>query len=210
MTIDHLNRFFGHRCAASLVRWFPNAKEVTETIGAFVAITTRLRHLSRGDRSVVAVVVGDGHSPRTGAFIATSTAWRVISIDPVLSAKRHGVERLETRSHRIEDTPAIDAHDGPAIIVAVHSHARLNDAVRKITNASTLDVVSIPCCVPQTITRFGDVLLSPSLEYADAAILSPERRVLVWRDVWTHNFTPRRARYDVASYDANGSPVEGT
>lgn len=182
-TTDHIDRFFGHPRAGDLTRWFPTAKEVTETVGAFMAITRHLRHLARGDRSVAAVVVGDGHSPRTGAYIAISTAWRVISVDPVMRQRKHDVDRLETRSDRIEQTPTIDAEGGRVVIVAVHSHALLNDAVRKVHNAASVDVVSIQCCVPQVINRTDGSAVAPDVEYADEAILSPERRVLVWRNV---------------------------
>lgn len=66
------------------------------------------------------------------------------------------------------------------MIVAVHSHARLPDAVRvAVTNPGTqVAVVAIPCCVPQVLHG-----VPPDVGYDDPDIMSPERRVLVWRDV---------------------------
>lgn len=173
----HLDRFFAHPGRARIVRFFPNTKEVTESMAAFHAVNKHL-HVDRGARDVTVVVVGDGHSPRTGALFAVSTNWEVWSVDPVMRMKYDGaVDRLCVRSDKIEDTTPFDVAEGHVIIVAVHSHGLLRDAVAKIKNSRRIDVVSIPCCVPQVLDT------QPVVKYEDTAILSPERTVLVWRDV---------------------------
>lgn len=193
MSTAHIDRFFAHNRRGELAPMFPNAKEVSESMGAFHAIVTHLcvtGALRRADPSTVAIVVGDGHSPRTGALIAMSTAWSVVSIDPVMRPRhttagpRKGL-RLTAIADRIENLQP-RSFAGDVVIVAVHSHARMDDAVTFVAECRSLHAVAIPCCVPQTIAG-----AAPTTEYSDEAILSPERRVLVWRDVPLRNKPPR-------------------
>lgn len=189
--LAHLNRFFTHPSRSRLAPFFPNAKEVTESYGAFHAVNTHLPHLDRGDAGVVVVVVGDGHSPRTGALFAMSSAWRVYSVDPVIRFKYNGaVERLVVLPLKVEDAAGYLPESKKVLIVAVHSHACLRDAVRAVGPCERLDVVSIPCCVPQFIPYVDEegrdtlVKIKPDVAYEDQSILSPERTVLVWKDVY--------------------------
>lgn len=71
--LTHLDRFFKHPSKEILVPFFPNAKEVTESFGAFHAVNEHLSHLSRDDINVAVICVGDGHSPRTGMLFAVCT-----------------------------------------------------------------------------------------------------------------------------------------
>ena len=187
---DHLDRFFTHPCKAKLASFFPNAKEVTETFGAFHAVKQHLPHLRQGDPNVMVLVVGDGHSPRTGALFALSSAWSVWSFDPLMSLKYRGVsERLQLVDAKIEDVFGWSMPNKRFLVVAVHSHAELKHAVAKVRACAGMDVVSIPCCVPQWVPYLDPcgeqtvVPVPPTVEYEDPAILSPERRVKVWRNV---------------------------
>lgn len=186
MSTAHIDRFFAHNRRGELAPLLPNAKEVSESMGAFHAIVTRLcatGALRRADPNTVAIVVGDGHSPRTGALIAMSTAWSVVSVDPVMrprhatASPRKGL-RLTAIADRVENLRPRSFADCDVVLVAVHSHALLDDAVTFVSECRSLHAVAIPCCVPQTIAG-----MAPTTEYSDEAILSPERRVLVWRDV---------------------------
>lgn len=206
----HLDRFFAHACADKLVGLFPNAKEVTESVAAFHAVNTHLAP-SRSTRSVWAVVVGDGHSPRTGAYVALSTNWEVVSVDPVLRRKK-AYESLSPRlwlvPDKVENMPGVYRPYDHVIVIAVHSHATLEAVLRRVRQCARLDVVSIPCCVPQYVpwdvfseeepalrdnTNHGQ-FMPPDVRYEDPAILSPERTVLVWKDVKqrAHNEARRR------------------
>ena len=190
MSTAHLDRFFAHRRRGELAPMFPNVKEVSESMGAFHAIDRRLcatGAIRRAEPNTVAIVVGDGHSPRTGALIAMSTAWSVVSIDPVMRPKHtrdgaHAGLRLTAVASRIEALQPRSFAGRDVVLVAVHSHALLDDAVAFVAECRSLHAVAIPCCVPQAIA--GTV---PTDEYSDEAILSPERRVLVWRDVSPRN-----------------------
>jgi hypothetical protein len=170
----YLSQLVKLRCASRLLSFgiFPNAKEVSESFGAFAA----LRHLpyAPNRRDVLAVCVGDGVSPRTGATIALRSGWRVISVDPLMRAKWAAprIERLTCSRAKIEDLRI--SHPGPVVIVAVHSHARLEDA-RRVIDAPEVAAVAIPCCVPQSLGS------PPDVTYQDAEIISPAREVRVWR-----------------------------
>ena len=188
---DHLDRFFAHPCKAKLAPFFPNAKEVTETFGAFHAVKQYLPHIRQGDPKVSVIVVGDGHSPRTGLLFALSSAWDVYSVDPAMRLKYRGLhDRLMLANMKIEDVVGWSSLvDRRVLIVAVHSHAELKHAITKVRGCAGMDVVSIPCCVPQWVPYLDPggeqtaVPVPPTVEYEDPAILSPERRVKVWRNV---------------------------
>lgn len=65
-------------------------------------------------------------------------------------------------------------HSDHAIIVLVHAHVTIEDALSSI-KAVSCDVVSIPCCVNQD-TILG---VQPNIVFKDLNILSPKRRVLI-------------------------------
>ena len=119
-------------------------KELTESLAVLdVALDlARYSRLERGDPSVT-VLVGDGHSPRTGALVAMETGWTVTSIDPVLSVDgpHPKIARLTCIRARLEDRPDLCAR----LVLAPHSHAP-PELTRRA--ASGGQVVSMPCCVP--------------------------------------------------------------
>lgn len=112
------------------------------------------------------IAVGDGATPRTAATFAFRTHWECFAVDPVMGLS--WVERRENRRadrltcirERIEDC-AFDADR--AIVVAVHSHARL-DATLAVVNSSEIAVVAMPCCFPRTLPK------PPDLTYRDPAV----------------------------------------
>lgn len=187
----YLNEFIGLKCAPDLLAWgvYPNVKEITESAAAFEAVRTRMiPRLS--DKSISVLCVGDGRTPRTAAMFACRSAWAVWSIDPNLSmvAWESKIKRLHPFRGRFEDfDPQCDSLLKAAglwddvIVVAVHSHAALEQAKR----FNPLMVVAIPCCKPQ---MFDDRL--PDKEYTDWGIHSPERTVKVWlrEDMWRAQF----------------------
>ena len=65
---------------------FPNAQEISESMACLAAVTERLRGVvTLGSPRTLAVVVGDGRTPRTAALLALrAPSWRVVSIDPAL------------------------------------------------------------------------------------------------------------------------------
>jgi len=175
------NRYFDElvklRCAPDLLnpryKLFPNAKELTESFGAFRAALRHFRDWMTCD-DVTVVCVGDGCRPRTGATFAFRSPWNVISIDPNLRNPRSvgDIERLECNVKRVQD--CAPRHFPKLLIVAVHSHATLEETMSTLSG-DEVGVIAIPCCVPLELDA------KPIADYRDGGIHSPKNRVLVWR-----------------------------
>jgi len=164
-------------CAGDLLRFFPNAKEITESFACFNAVRKTLGPASFAE-SWTCLVPGDGTAPRTGALFALRTRWNVVSVDPLMKLRwvlwRHHIDRLTARKLHVEALAPIVANR--VIIVSCHSHASLKNAVQRV-NAERCDVISLPCCVPDDIG-------SPTRTWLDKSCWSPENRInayLNWR-----------------------------
>ena len=170
---------------------FPDAKEVTESFGAYAAARRYLREaFPLNDPAVVLIAVGDGSTPRTGATFAMRSAWSCTSVDPRLHETSNrgvcgrppstgwgGVERLTVLPRRVEEV-TVDCDGRPVLVVAVHSHASLAASIGCIGGRpSRVGVIAMPCCVSLVLPG-----LVPDATYEDQAILSPQRRVVVWGD----------------------------
>lgn len=173
----YFDDFLRLKCAPDLLAWkvFPNAKEITESMAAYAAVR-KYGDLDLADPKVHVYCVGDGVTPRTGAVFAVRSAWTVDSIDPRMRNKNYEdkILRLRTWAMPVEQMVPFGG-DGPGVLVAVHSHAKLDACWHLLEGHSTRVVVSIPCCVPQTNHE------SPVVEYADWGIWSPHRLVKIWR-----------------------------
>lgn len=167
---EYLCRFFKLDVAPALMaaKLFPNIKEVTESVGAFAAIKNHI-NIGRSD-DVDVFVVGDGHTPRTGALIASLTKWNVKSIDPQMRQKKWGIKRLETYRNTAEELK-FHGRNNCAILVCVHSHAPISSCLQMLDGYSEVHLVNIPCCFPADIEQQADV------SYVDTSIQSPKQRV---------------------------------
>lgn len=174
----HLHRFFRLNTAPLLMgqRVFPNLKEVTESMGAFVAIHNHLMpHVDRNSNDVDVYCVGDGHSPRTAALIACLTKWNCHSIDPQMRNKKWDFKRLTTYKSKVQDVSFTGKENKTAIIVCVHSHASLKDSVKSINGYGTTYLVNIPCCVKPDLGQ------QPFVSYLDYGIHSEKREVSIYK-----------------------------
>lgn len=186
-SLRYLNEFVGLKCAGDLLDrgLFPNVKEITESMAAYHAVRKYLwkqgYHPSSDKVSVVCV--GDGHTPRTAALFAMRSKWQCYSIDPVLRPREWDIRNLFTEAKKVEDTTLVLHEYDKVIVVAVHSHANLSTAWRRIKPGCP--VIAIPCCIPQNLIvevspDVGAEKILPSFEYEDYGILSPKRTVKVW------------------------------
>lgn len=176
-SLYHVDSFLGSKCSLDLLMWkmFPNTKEITESMGAYRAVTKTLGRGSQGEPNQC-IVVGDGSTPRTGALIACMTKWDVTSIDPNLKDKTWPVNRLKCIKDSVENVEWLfEPMPERPVIVAVHSHASL-EFINKMQTKPKL-VVAIPCCKEQFIPGW-----QPSFSFADWGIFSPKRTVIVWKD----------------------------
>lgn len=175
----HVNEFLGLRCAPDLLALgvFPRgstAKEVTESMSAFVATRKVLGVERFGDGSVRLLDIGAGRSPRTGALFAFRSRWEVVAIDPELRADKWTgkIQHLECIPKRIQDV-RIEC-PGLAVITLVHAHVQVVAALRSVEATDYL-VVALPCCVPH------DLPLEPVFQYGDFGCWSPKRQIKVWQ-----------------------------
>lgn len=168
----YINRFISMNCAVDMLRLglFPNAKEITESYGAFEALC-RFPEYDVKNPTINIVCVGDGTTPRTAATFAFRTKWNCYSIDPLLKHV-NGIHRLQQYRKKIEECSF--TFDTPTIICCVHSHAKLKECLKSI-RAPELSIISIPCCVPQYLD------VEPDIEYKDSNIWSPENTVKIWK-----------------------------
>ncbi len=176
-SLRYLNEFTRLQCAPDLLAWcvFPNAKEITESFAAYQAVRKMFKEFSNPDVRVH--VVGDGHSPRTGAVFAARSAWEVHSIDPLLRIEKASfsrIDRLHLHKEKVQDyTP--EPFEGVDIVVAVHSHAPFGDLWHRLEGPKL--GIAMPCCVPQN-TGY-----EPDHTYEDYGIHSPHRTILVWNEL---------------------------
>lgn len=173
-SLHYIGEMFSLRCAPDLLALglFPDAKELTESFAAYHAVRNHLPRFSLRDPEVTLVSVGDGSTPRTAGTFAFRSSWRCISVDPLLRVNDPWpIQRLELHPKRIEE---IRIRAPRVVVVAVHSHARLDAALRSI-EAEDLAVVAIPCCVPQILGAQDH-----DHNYVDHGILSPQRNIYIW------------------------------
>ncbi len=179
----YVNEFMSCGCAPDLIGSTPKiypsgtaAKELTESMGAYSAVRRRLGWDLR-DKTITAFVVGDGCTPRTGALLAYRSAWSVYSIDPMLRRTWPKIQRLTTIGARIEDAGPFEL-GGDAVIIGVHSHARLEPCIARIRPTGQLAVIVMPCCIELTVEG-----VPPDVVYDDLGVWSPKRQIKIWKNI---------------------------
>jgi hypothetical protein len=170
----------GLKCGSDLLLSgvFPNAKEITESFGAYSAVKKYLKTFSLNDPNITCVCVGDGNTPRTAATFAYRSRWQAISVDPRLKKcwikanNKQAIQRIDVRPKRIED---VRVEADSVVLVAVHSHADLRVAIKSIV-AKRIAVVAMPCCVKQELDT------KPDIEFRDTGIWSMHNLIKIWKD----------------------------
>ncbi|CAE8588192.1 unnamed protein product [Polarella glacialis] len=171
------------------MRIFPNAQEISESMGLLAAID-RFTDLQFGSSAVTCVCVGDGCRPRTAALACFRTKWqRIISVDPCLRMEPSysSIARLELYTARIEDvTFHVDASHNDVVIFLPHAHVVPNIALGSLRfeagHSPRVTVVQMPCCNYEWQDRIGG--LDADHAFIDYAIGSTRRRMRVWCDVF--------------------------
>lgn len=193
VSLRYLNEFVGKlHCAPALLQHglFPDAKEVTESMALFNAVR---RYIEPKDKDKEAkedgkhdgiVVVGDGNTPRTAAMFAfRMRGWKCYSVDPAMekgtSERSKGwadVTNLVVVRNKIENVRIALRR---AIVVLVHAHVTLDQALSAVQADQICGVVTLPCCnwYGQQETLFGR---GPDLVYDDFSVLSDHREIRLW------------------------------
>lgn len=177
--VRYLGELISLKCAPDMLamKLFPNAKEISESFAAYEAARHRLDGFDLGDPAITVVVVGDGSTPRTAATFAFRSAWVCHSIDPLLKGgtlRWANIKRLTLHPTKVEDVEPIVCDK--ALIVAVHSHAKLQNAILAVKAPHTA-VIAMPCCVAQKLS------VEPDRRYRDKSVISPAREVLIWQNI---------------------------
>ncbi|RQM20317.1 hypothetical protein B5M09_006706 [Aphanomyces astaci] len=156
LSLRYLDEFVGDlTCSAQMLAWglFPDAKEVSETMGVFNAV----RKLGLHEKDTAPpgvhdgiVIVGDGVTPRTAAMFAYRTkGWTCYSVDPIM---------------KVSTSDAQVPWDGGAL-------ANVVSVCDKIENVRRLS-----CSI--SVTPFSldsHSLAHPDIVYDDLSILSVHR-----------------------------------
>lgn len=179
----YFNELMRSTCAPDLITSgvFPNAKEVTESFGAYNAVRNHLwKQYPPNDPDVVCVCVADGSTPRTALTFALRTAWNVISVDPNLRTEKfHNwikrYKRLYLFAKKVED---FHFESKKLLIVMVHPHVKIDNTLASLIGYEQRSVVSMQCCVKQFITG-----KEPDIQYNDIGIWSPQRSIKIWKQV---------------------------
>ncbi|KDO30251.1 hypothetical protein SPRG_19803 [Saprolegnia parasitica CBS 223.65] len=192
LSLRYLNEFVGDlKCAPALLErgLFPDAKEVTETMGVFNAIRKLNLHvLDAGDDATGLrngiVVVGDGMTPRTAAMFASRTkGWTCFSVDPIMRVSTPeapvswaDMENVVPICAKIED---IRIRLNKAIVILVHAHVTMPQAMASIQANTVVAVLTLPCCNWYGHQEELD-LRPPTVVYDDMSILSQHREIRLW------------------------------
>lgn len=186
-SLRYIDFFLKLKSAAKLIStgFYPNAKEISETQGAFEAVRHKLK-LDYTDESVAIVIVGDGYNPRTGYYIANMTKWSIFSVDPAMERdyleiieKIKDKNNLEIIPKKIEDCTLNLQNFKKIVLLFVHSHASLKETLHSIeaNKDSFIHAVSMPCC-------FDDDLGIPfELTYDDPYVISVHRSLFIYKDI---------------------------
>lgn len=202
----YLDMFLNLKCAPDLIlsRVFPDAKEITESFGAYAAFTKYLSK-STGFTDVVFIVLGDGSTPRTGATFAMRTAGEVLSVDPNLKRVPSMLKRLHCYKASAPDVFSMVNFQekillkkvksgGKLSLIFVSVHGHLPGTIIKDIYKLAKDfdcqahVIDIPCCKPktfalETVKIMLDNMGVDFISYTDWGIHSPEREVRVIRNL---------------------------
>lgn len=194
-SLSYLDEFISLTCAPDMLirKLFPNAKEITESMGMFQAVVRVAKSENTKDERVKLFVIGDGNTPRTAAMFAFRTSWFCWSIDPALKNYQQRIEKpirgLNTSPYKFEELEyghlayikAAIKEPGRKILVLPHAHIS-HSVLEEVFDENTL-VVTMPCCYPfkeQQETWHGR---KPDIIYHDWRIHSPEREIRIWNKI---------------------------
>lgn len=188
---------------------FPNAKEITESYAVWGAIRRfifpQIKQHSSTSKSIdnrlnAIIVVGDGMTPRTAALCAylTKGLWQCFSIDPALQydtytdmrfINRRGLTTIENCTDwksinglRIvrAKIQTISVQCRKAIVVMMHAHVTLEDAISSIdASEGIVGIVTCPCCNWASVQQEWRGQL-PHHHYTDLRLLSSKNEMNVW------------------------------
>lgn len=176
------------KCAHDLIPYFVGrqraaAKEVTESFAMFYAAKQLLgeKVTEKGELDDChVVVVGDGGMPRTGATFSYLTKATVDSIDPMLNMKKitdvakmlgFETERLNCHKNKIENIK-INCENKKTFLILPHSHAPFYSCINSLKSYTTLNIITMPCCV-----KLPEKFKKQCTRFVDDEVWSPKNEI---------------------------------
>ncbi|ETV87068.1 hypothetical protein H257_02074 [Aphanomyces astaci] len=219
LSLRYLDEFVGDlTCSAQMLAWglFPDAKEVSETMGVFNAV----RKLGLHEKDTAPpgvhdgiVIVGDGVTPRTAAMFAYRTkGWTCYSVDPIMKVSTSDAQvpwdggalaNVVSVCDKIEN---IRIRLRKAIVVLVHAHVTIEQAMVAIDATEVVAVLTLPCCnwygrQERYLDRHPDIV------YDDLSILSVHREIRVWVGTPSKALIPSLAALGRCVFKSYSAPV---
>ncbi len=179
-SLKYLDTFIKLKCAPDLLALglFPNTKEITESMAMYDAVK-KYGDFKLNDPDMTVMVVGDGHTPRTGALFAFRSAWYTFSVDPAIKERDRydKIKRLFVIPEKVAQPPYY--YESPDVILFPHAHVKF-DNLHKVFPRAEL-IVAMPCCEPYKSHQQLWNGEPPTFRYHDWGVHSPQREVLVWK-----------------------------
>lgn len=211
--LRYLNEFTKIAAAPDMLlqKLFPNAKEITESFGAYHAVRKHLTgFIPLNAPDVHAWFIGDGSTPRTAATFAFRSAWQCHSLDPGLNPKwgtkskkrspqsgegeqpvqqawsTRGVFRLRCWPIPVENLPpeeiTKETQEKPrGVIILVHAHVTLEQATAPFIKAGLGHWPLI--AMPCCVKQRTLHERQPDHEYRDWGIWSPHNTIRIWKRI---------------------------
>lgn len=194
-SMRYIDEFLSLNCAPHLLKlkYFPNSKEVTESMAMYSAYRTYFgKTIKSDDDKVLCIVVGDGKYPRTGALFAMRTKWNIVSIDPASAYNpEDAINRLKVYKNKVEKINLDEEWDtviknaSYVIIILPHSHAAIEHCERFVRdvyfNEKNYVCIAMPCCFKQDTFLYRQ----PNFEFVDDAVNSEKNLIKIFTNVET-------------------------
>ena len=170
----YIDEFLNLKCNKDIIDFFPNAKEITESLGAFHAFKDYIvspKEFYKNNFDII--VIGDGHQPRTGALFACMTPYSACSIDPVLRVEKSywkKIINLNCIKDKVENIKYKIINK--TIFVLVHAHVHFSHFKHLVKNGDY--IINIPCCMD---LKFSG---NPIISYIDKHIMSKKNRIDIY------------------------------
>lgn len=170
-SLKYINRFVALKSAEDMIKYFPNVKEIAESMSMYYAVKDNLP--IKEIKNVV--VIGDGVYPRTAILFCYMTKLNCVSIDPDFRMLEdyNKVNKLKVIKSKIEDVDKKElVFEEDTVIILPHSHAPINICWKKII-APRKYLIKMECCT-------HDKLPFKGILFKDPHAITTQNQIYIW------------------------------